>query len=73
VALIIGGIETMGLIGDQMGLKGTFWGWMDSLNNNFGTLGFIVIGVFVVSWIVSIAIYRMNRYDEIEVSTGPVV
>jgi high-affinity nickel-transport protein len=80
VALVIGGIEAlgligdqMGLIGDQMGLKGTFWGWLDSLNNNFGTLGFIVIGVFVVSWIVSIVIYRMNRYDEIEVSTGPAV
>jgi high-affinity nickel-transport protein len=73
VALIIGGIEALGLIGDQMGLKGTFWGWLDSLNNNFGTLGFIVIGVFVVSWIVSIVIYRLNRYDEIEVSTGPAV
>jgi high-affinity nickel-transport protein len=73
VALVIGGIEALGLIGDQLGLKGTFWGWMDSLNDNFGTLGFIVIAIFVVSWIASLIIYRMNRYDEIEVSTGPAV
>ena len=42
-----------------------------SLNNNFGVIGFVIIGVFVMSWAVSIIIYRMNRYDEIEVDTGP--
>jgi high-affinity nickel-transport protein len=73
VALVIGGVEVLGLLGDQFNLKGTFWEWMDSLNNNFGTLGFIVICVFVVSWIASLIIYRMNRYDEIEVSTGPAI
>jgi high-affinity nickel-transport protein len=73
VALVIGGIEALGLIGDQLSLKGAFWEWMDSLNNNFGTLGFIVIAIFVVAWIASIVIYRLNRYDEIEVSTGPAV
>jgi high-affinity nickel-transport protein len=43
---------------------------MDSLNDNFGTIGFVIIGVFVVSWIASLLIYRMKKYDEIEVSTG---
>jgi high-affinity nickel-transport protein len=72
VALVIGGIEALGLIGDEMGWKGPFWDMMDSLNNNFGMIGFVIIGVFVVSWIASLIIYRMNKYDEIEVSTGPV-
>jgi high-affinity nickel-transport protein len=72
VALVIGGIETLGLAGGQLNLKGTFWGWLDSLNNHFGTIGFVVIAVFVVSWLVSILIYRMNRYDEIEVCPAPV-
>jgi high-affinity nickel-transport protein len=70
VALLIGGIEALGLIGDELGWKGPFWAMMDSLNNNFGTIGFIIIGVFVVSWIASLLIYRMKKYDEIEVSTG---
>ena len=65
VALIIGGIEALGLLGDQMGWKGTFWGWMDSLNDHFGTIGFTVIAVFVVSWFVSFLIYKVKRYDEI--------
>jgi nickel/cobalt transporter (NiCoT) family protein len=73
VALLIGGIEALGLIGDEFGWKGSFWAIMDSLNDNFGTIGFVIIGVFVLSWIASLIIYRMNKYDEIEVTTGPAV
>jgi high-affinity nickel-transport protein len=71
VALIIGGIEALGLLGDELGWKGPFWSAMDSLNDHFGTIGFVIIGVFIVSWLVSLLIYRLNKYDEIEVSTGP--
>jgi len=28
----------------------------------------VIIGIFLVSWIVSVAIYRMRRYDEVEVT-----
>jgi high-affinity nickel-transport protein len=72
VAVLIGGIEALGLLGDELGWKGSFWAMMDTLNDNFGMIGFVIIGVFVVSWIASLIIYRMNKYDEIEVSTGPV-
>ncbi len=71
VALLVGGIEVLGLIGGQFGMRGTVWGMIGSLNNNFGVIGFAIIGVFVLSWAASIIIYRMNRYDEIEVSTAP--
>ena len=72
VALLIGGIEVLGLIGDRLKIHGVVWDMISSLNNNFGIIGFIIIGVFVVSWAVSIIIYRRNRYDEIEVNTDPV-
>jgi len=39
---------------------------MGILNDNFGILGFIVTGIFVFSWIASLIIYRLNRWDEIE-------
>jgi high-affinity nickel-transport protein len=70
VALVIGGIEALGLIGDELALKGRFWDFIGSLNDNFNTIGFVIVGVFLVSWIVSIIIYKMNKYDEIEVSVG---
>ena len=71
VALLVGGIEMLGLVGDQLKFKGALWDMIGSLNNNFGVIGFAIIGILVVSWAVSITIYRLKRYDEIEVNTGP--
>ena len=67
VALMVGGIEALGLIGDQLGLKGGFWESIDSLNDNFGNIGFVIIGVFVASWLVSAVIYRLKGYDQLGV------
>jgi high-affinity nickel-transport protein len=66
VALIVGGIEVLGLVGDQLGLGGPFWAFVGALNDNFGTLGYLIIAIFALSWLVSIAIYRIRRYDAIE-------
>ena len=72
VALIVGGLETLNLIGDQFGLTdgGGFWGAIGSLNDNFGMLGYLIVGVFLAAWAISYVVYRINRYDEIEVSVG---
>ncbi len=66
VALVVGGVEALGVIGDRLGLDTGFWGVIADLNDNFGVLGFVIIGIFVLSWIVSMLIYRMMGYDEIE-------
>ena len=72
VAVIVGGLETLNLIGDQLGLTdgGGFWGAIGSLSDNFGMLGYLIVGVFLVAWAISYVVYRINRYDEIEVSVG---
>jgi nickel/cobalt transporter (NiCoT) family protein len=69
VAVVVGGLETLNLIGDQLGLTdgGGFWGAIGSLNDNFGVLGYVIVGIFIVAWLVSYLVYRANRYDEIEV------
>ncbi len=41
-----------------------------SLNDNFGVLGSIIVGIFVVAWLVSYVVYRAKGYDGIEVSAG---
>ncbi|WP_175795775.1 HoxN/HupN/NixA family nickel/cobalt transporter [Burkholderia anthina] len=64
VALVIGGIEALGLLADQLDLKGTPWDAIGTLNDNFGMLGYIIIAIFAVSWIASIVIYRVKRFDE---------
>ena len=66
IAFFIGGIETLGLIGDRFGLSGWFWEAIAALNDNLNGLGFAIIGLFVVAWILSIVIYRYHRLDDIE-------
>jgi nickel/cobalt transporter (NiCoT) family protein len=67
VAVLIGGVETLGLIGDMFKLEGHFWDFVGTLNDNFGVLGYVIIGVFAASWIASLVIYRVRGYDELEV------
>lgn len=67
VALLVGGIEIFGLIGDHYKIHGAFWSFIGALNDNFGLVGFSVIGLFALSWVVSILIYRIKRYDEIPI------
>jgi len=66
VAFVVGGIEALGLLANHLNLTGAFWATMRRLNENFGTVGFFIIGLFVLSWVFSIAIYKWQRFDEME-------
>ena len=68
VAFVVGGIEGLGLLAQQFHLKGPVWEAMTRLNNNFGTLGYLIVGLFAVSWIVSIAVYKYRRFEDLDVS-----
>ncbi len=67
VAVVVGGIEALGLLAGQLHLRGIFWDAVGRLNDNFGTLGYFIVGLFALSWIVSIAIYKWRRFDDLEV------
>ncbi len=65
VALFIGGIEAAGLIADKFALTGPVWRTAASLNTDLANFGFVVIGVFFLSWVISVAIYRWKGYGEL--------
>jgi high-affinity nickel-transport protein len=67
IAILIGGIEALGLLMNQMQLSGPFWTVIRQLNSNFNNLGFIIIGIFVVAWVASVVVYRYKDYDRLEV------
>lgn len=67
VALLIGGIEALGLLADQLGLEGGMWSVVSSLNDDLENFGFVVVGIFALAWVVSAAIYRWQRLDEVPV------
>ncbi len=66
VAVIVGGIETLGLIGDRLSLKGVFWDAIGTINEHFGMLGYGIIALFIVSWLGSVAFYRLKGLDKLE-------
>ena len=68
VAVLVGGIEALGLLADQLKLEGPFWSFIGALNDNFGSLGYLIIAIFVGSWLISIAVYRLGRFDLLEVA-----
>ncbi len=68
IALFIGGLEALGLIADQFGLRGGFWDLIGYLNDNMGNVGYWVIGLFIFFWIVSVLNFRWRNYDSLAVN-----
>jgi len=71
VAFLVGGIEALGLLGAQLDLSGWFWDGIGALNENFNSLGFIIIGVFIAAWVGSVLFYRYKGFDRIDVTGAP--
>jgi high-affinity nickel-transport protein len=57
-ALVIGGFEALGLIGDKLQLKGPFWNAINVVSDNFGMLGCAIVMLFIVTWLISLLIYH---------------
>ncbi|MGB7190420.1 MAG: HoxN/HupN/NixA family nickel/cobalt transporter [Acidobacteriaceae bacterium] len=69
VAFAIGGIEVLGMLAGQFHWTGSFWAAIRGLNDHFGTLGYWIVGIFAMSWILSVAIYKWRRFDHLELKT----
>lgn len=62
VALIIGTIELVSILTDKLGIDSGPLAWIANLNLN--NVGFFVVGLFVVTWILALAIWRLGRIEE---------
>jgi high-affinity nickel-transport protein len=62
VAMLIGTIEIFGLLAAKLNLSGGFWTFMSSFNIN--EAGFIIVGLFVVTWAAALAIWRFGRIEQ---------
>ena len=67
VAMLIGGIEALGLLASKLELAGGFWEMVGRLNSGLAGFGYVVIAIFVASWIVSLLIYRWSGLGRIVV------
>ena len=66
VAVVVGGVQALGLVARRNGWQDGFWGTIHDLNDHFGAIGYLIIGLFVACWGVSVLVYRLKRYDVLE-------
>jgi len=62
VALVIGSVELLQVLSTRLALSGAFWQWLGGLD--FGLLGYGIVGLFVLTWAVSVVIWKTRRIEE---------
>lgn len=62
VALAIGTVEILQVLVSELGLTGAAWSWLGALD--FETIGFLIIFIFVFSWLISLGYWKYRRLDE---------
>jgi len=62
VAVFIGTIEILGLIGQEYGLSGGFWNFMGNFDIN--KAGFVIVGAFILTWAVALSIWRFGKIEQ---------
>jgi nickel/cobalt transporter (NiCoT) family protein len=61
VALIIGTIELVGVLADQANITSGPLGWIANINLDYA--GYAIVGLFFVSWLIALAVWRFGRIE----------
>jgi high-affinity nickel-transport protein len=59
VAFAVGTIELLAVVPERLGLHGGFWGWAGSIDLN--VVGYLIVALFALTWLLSLAIWRFGR------------
>ena len=62
IALVIGTIELAGLISSRLNLSGSFWKVFE--NVDVSLLGFVIVAMFVATWVIALLVWRLGRIEE---------
>ena len=62
VALVIGSVEILQVLSERLGWDGSFFSFLAGLD--FGTVGYAVVGLFVLTWAASAMIWKAGRIEE---------
>jgi high-affinity nickel-transport protein len=62
VALIVGSVELLSVLAERLSLSGGVWSVVRGLDLN--TVGFAIVGLFALTWIAAVAIWRLGRLEE---------
>ena len=62
VALIVGMAELLPVLANGLGLRGGVWDGVSNLDLNI--VGYVIVGLFVLTWGISMAVWRYGRIEE---------
>ena len=62
ICFFIGTIEVLGLLPMELHLNGGFWNFMANFNIN--TAGFVIVGMFVATWVGALLIWKYGHIEE---------
>jgi len=62
ICLFIGTIEVLGLLQKELHLTGSFWNVMANFNIN--KAGFVIVGIFVLTWMGALLIWKYGHVEE---------
>jgi nickel/cobalt transporter (NiCoT) family protein len=62
ICFFIGTIEVLGLAPMELKFKGAFW--TDMANFNINAAGFVIVGMFIVTWAGALVIWRVGHIEE---------
>ena len=61
VAFVIGTIEVLSVLQSEFGLTGGLWDYASHFNIN--TAGFFIVGLFVLTWVVALLVWRLGQVE----------
>jgi high-affinity nickel-transport protein len=62
VAFFVGTIEILGLIAQEANLSSPLWNFVRGFNINMA--GYVIVGLFVVTWVVAAATWKWGRIED---------
>ncbi len=62
IAVMIGGIELVGLLNEKLGLRDPFTVWIAGID--LENVGYIIVGTLLLVWLISTAYWRFGRVEE---------
>ncbi len=70
VALLVGSIELLQVFIGMLGLHGRLFDFIAGLD--FGVLGYIIVGMFLLAWAVSVSLWKFGRIEQrFSLQAGP--
>ncbi|KAF9438257.1 hypothetical protein BGZ76_008990 [Entomortierella beljakovae] len=66
VAFVVGIAELLALLAEKFDLQGSFWDFFRVISDNFGIIGYVIVGTFIFTWLFAVIFYKYGPIKDLE-------